>query len=95
MKVVSIDLIARKVTIEWKGKVRELDFDFHDNGNRISIPIAGRTGMTGVKLWRGYQSFYLKDGEWRRGCVGGGLNGKPFTPVCFLDEVPDGLKSQR
>lgn len=95
MRVLSIDFKTKKATIEWRNKTRELDVKPDLNETRFSILIAGRVGRTGTKLWRGYQQFHLKNGEWKCGTAYGGINLKAFTPVCFVDEVPDSLACKR
>jgi hypothetical protein len=95
MKLISLDQDAKTALIEFHGKQRTVEFEFGHDPNQISFPIAGRVGATGTKLWIGYQAFFLTNGRWSRGSAIGGLNGKAFTPVCFVEDMPEKLKSLR
>jgi hypothetical protein len=94
MKVISID--KNLVLIEFRGKRKELEiYWLSDDRTQFSIAIAGRVGYTGRKLWIGRQFFFLEDGQWKRGSAHGGLNGRTFTPICFVEDIPENTKSKR
>jgi hypothetical protein len=94
MKVISIN--GDKVLIELRRKTKELEIHWlNDDRTQFSVAIAGRVGYTGRKLWIGRQFFFLEDGQWKRGSAHGGLNGRTFTPICFVEDIPENTKSKR
>jgi len=102
MEILSVDTTTKTATVEWRNKVRTLNYIELDNTpeeTRIMIPVAGTVGYSGTKLWSGTWTFRTKATpqgiQWQRGNAVGGLNGKVFTPVCFIDEVAERAKSKR
>ena len=94
MRVLSIN--EYKVVIEFREKIRELEPHWlNDDRTQFSIAISGRVGYTGRKLWIGRQFFFLEEEKWKRGSAHGGLNGRVFTPICFVEDIPENTKSKR
>lgn len=94
MKVISIN--EDKALIEFRRITKELDIHWlNEDCTQFSVAIAGRVGYTGRKLWIGRQFFFLEEGQWKRGSAHGGLNGRTFTPICFVEDIPENTKSKR
>jgi hypothetical protein len=94
MKLISLE--GTQATIEFRGKVRTLEARIMEEG-WIRVPFGGKVGRTGNKIWKGELAFRFDSTrqKWIANNMSGGLNTKAFTPVCFVEDIPEGMLAKR